>query len=304
MRLCYNKNMKIILTIKNYFGKNVAFVTDNLKIFLLAEILELTKSGQIDGVYVVKTSASSYLGSKKILTKNLQLDSISVGSDDIISFINNNEISGSTPKLVAYIALRNKSLSEGDIPIIRPVENNLYASTAIVKEKLLSVKEIIYESAMHFHLDPFQLGAILIDEIARMSPFEEIIDRIGVENFGADTSVGLAQIKIDTANNIIKKKLYNPNPSDQKLPIKRLNRETRVYLYNYLIQLKHNIFFEGAILVDLINNWKEFIDLKNHFDILASLYSMYKPPRVNPQPNVRGNQITGEFYNLAKTWLQ
>jgi hypothetical protein len=194
-------------------------------------------------------------------------------------------------------------LSEGDSPIIKLVENNLYASSAIVKEKLLSTREIIYDSATNFNLDPFQLGAILIDEISRMSPFEEIIDRIGVENFGINTSVGLAQIKIDTANNIIKKKLYNPNPSDQKLPIKRLNRETRAYLYNYVIQPKHNIFFAGAILTDLINSWKEFIDLKTHFDILASLYSMYKLPHEDPHPNVRGSQIASEFYNLAKIWL-
>lgn len=295
--------MKIILSIKNYFGKNVAFVTDNLKIFLLEEMLELTKTGQIDGMYVVKTGTSSYLRSKKSFPKNLQLDKISVGSDGITSFIDN-RISESTPVLSAYLVLRNKSLSEGDSPIIKPVENNLYASTAIVKEKLLSVKEIIYASATYFDLDPFQLGAILIDEITRMSPFEEIIDRIGVENFGSNTSVGLAQIKIDAANNIIKKKIYNPNPSDQKLPIKRLNRETRAYLYNYLIQPKHNIFFEGAILTDLISNWKKFIDLKNHFDILATLYSLSRIPHEEPHPNSRGIQIADEFYNLSKTWLQ
>lgn len=294
--------MKIILSIKNYLGKNVAFATDSFKIFLLAEILELTKKDQIDGVYSVKTKTSSYLRSKKGIPKNLQLDSISVDSGDITLFINN-KISESTPVLSTYIELRNKSLSEGDSPIIRPVENKLYASTAAVKEKLLAVKEMIYESATYFNLDPFQLGAILIDEITRVSPFEEIIDRIGVENFGANTSVGLAQIKIDTANNIIKKKLYNPNPSDQKLPIKRLNRETRTYLYSYLIQSKHNIFFEGAILIDLINNWKEFIDLKEHFNILATLYSMYIIPHKEPHANNRGTQIANEFYNLAKTWL-
>lgn len=294
--------MKIVLSIKNNLGKNVAFVADNLKMFLLEEILELTKREQIEGVYVVKTSRGSYLRSKKSVSKSLQLDQLSVGSDDISLFINN-KISNSTPVLSAYLALRNKSLMEGDFPIIRPVENNLYASTAIVKEKLLSVKETIYESAKYFGLDPFQLGAILVDEIARSSPFEEIIDRIGVENFGANTSIGLAQIKIDTANNIIKKKLYNPNPSDQKLPIKRLNRETRVYLYNYLIQTKHNIFFAGAILTDLISNWKKFIDLKNHFDILATLYSLSRTPHGDPHPNSRGIQIADEFYNLAKTWL-
>lgn len=294
--------MKIILAIKNSLGKNIAFVDDNLKVFLLAQILELTKDHKIEGIYLVKKSTGSYLRSKKGVPKSLQLDKIAVGSDDISSLVDL-RISGSTPILSAYTTLYNKSLLEGDQPIIKPVENNLYASTATVKEKVLSVKQIIYEVAAHFNLDPFQIGAILIDEISRLAPFEEIVDCIGAKDIGANTSVGLAQIKIDTANNIIKKKLYNPNPSDPKLPLKRINRETRAYLYDYLIQPKHNIFFEGAILTDLINNWKEFIDLKSRFDILASLYSMYKLPHENPQPNARGNQIASEFYNLVKTWL-
>lgn len=295
--------MKIILAIKNSLGKNVAFVTDNLKVFLLAQILELTKENQIEGVYLVKKSTGSYLRSKKGVPKNLQLDTISIGSDDISSLIDL-RVSESTPILSAYTTLYNQSLAEGDSPIIKPSGGNLYASAVLVKEKLLPVKEIIYNSAAQFNLDPLWLGAILIDEISRVALFEEIIDRIGVENFGANTSVGLAQIKIDTANNIIKKKLYNPNPSDQKLPVKRLNRETRTYLYKYLIQPRHNIFFEGAILADLINNWKEFIDLKSYFDILASLYSLSRLPHEDPHPNDRGIQIAGEFYNLAKTWLQ
>jgi hypothetical protein len=295
--------MKIILAIKNSLGKNVAFLTDNLKLFLLAEILEITKQNQIEGVYLVNKSSGSYLRSKKNIPKNLQLDAISISSDNISSFVDL-RVSESTPILSVYTTLYNKSLSEGDSPIIKPVENNLYASTAVVKEKLLSVKEVIYESATNFNLNPFWLGAILIDEIARLAPFEEIIDRIGVENFGVNTSVGLAQIKIETANSIIKKKLYNPNPSDPKLPINRLNRETRSYLYKYLIQPKHNIFFEAAILTDLINGWRKFIDLKSHFDILASLYSLSRLPHEEPHPNDRGVQIAREFYNLAKTWLQ
>jgi hypothetical protein len=281
----------------------VAFVTDNLKVFLLSEILEITKQNQVENVYLVKRNTGSYLRSKKGVPKNLQLDRVAVGSDDLSSFVDL-RISESTPILSAYTALYNQSLSEGDSPIIKPIESKLYASTALVKEKILSIKEIIYESATHFNLDPFQLGAILIDEIARLAPFEEIIDKIGVGNFGINTSVGLAQIKIDTANNIIRKKLYNPNASDPKLPLKRVNRDTRAYLYDYLIQPQHNIFFEGAILADLINNWKEFIDLKNHFDILATLYSLSRTPHSDPKPNDRGIQIANEFYNLAKKWLQ
>lgn len=295
--------MKIILAVKNSLGKNIAFVTDKLKVFLLIQILELTKEGKIEGVYLVNRSTGSYLRSRRSISKNLQLDRIAIGSDDISLFINQGT-SGSTPILSAYTILYNRSLTDGDQPILKPVGSNLYASSAAVKRKILPVRRVIYEVATYFNLDPFQIGAILIDEIARAAPFEEIIDCIGAKDIGANTSVGLAQIKIDTANNIIRKKLYNPNPSDPKLPLKRLNRETRAYLYDYLIQPKHNIFFEGAILTDLINNWKGFIDLKNHFNILATLYSLSRVPHVDPQPSDRGNQIAGEFYDLAKEWIQ
>jgi hypothetical protein len=49
---------------------------------------------------------------------------------------------------------------------------------------------------------------------------------------------------------------------------------------------------------------KKFIDLKNNFDILASLYSLSRLPHEESHPNNRGIQIANEFYNLAKTWLQ
>ncbi len=295
--------MKIILTIKNSLDKNIAFVTDDLRVFLLAQIVDLTRRDQIEGIYVVKKNTGVYLRSKRDIPKNMQLDAIAINSDDISSFVDL-RTSGSTPILSQYTILYNKSLTDGDQPILKPVGNNSYASTAAVKEKVVSVKQIIYKAAAYFNLDPFQLGAILIDEIARLAPFEEITDSMSVRDIGANTSVGIAQIKIDTANNIIRKKLYNPNPSDPKLPLKRINRESRAYLYDYLIQPQHNIFFESAILIDLINNWKEFIDLKNRFNILATLYSLSRVPHADPRSNDRGNQISGEFYNLAREWLQ
>lgn len=295
--------MKIILAIKNSLGKNIAFITDDLKVLLLAQIVDLARRDQVEGIYLVKKNNGVYLRSKKSISKDLQLNKIAISSDDISSFINL-KTSGSTPILSAYTTLYNKALADGDQPVLKPVGNNLYASTALVKEKILSVKQIIYDAAGHFNLDPFQIGAILIDEISRLSPFEDITDSIGVKDMGVNTSIGIAQIKIDTANNIIKKKLYNPNPLDQKLPFKRVNRETRAYLYDYLIQPKHNIYFEAAVLVDLINSWKQFIDLKDHFDILATLYSLSKIPHIEPHPTNRGTQISTEFYNISKEWLQ
>ena len=109
--------MKIILAIKSYLGKNIAFVTDGLKVLLLAQIVDLARRDEVEGVYLVKKNANLYLRSKRSVSKNLQLDSISVGSDDISSFVNLG-VSNSTPILSAYTALYNRSLVDGDQPII------------------------------------------------------------------------------------------------------------------------------------------------------------------------------------------
>lgn len=109
--------MRIILAVKNSLGKNIAFVTDDLKVFLLTQIVDLTRRDQIEGVCLVKKNGGLYLRSKKSVSKNLQLDQIAIGSDDISSFVNLG-VSNSTPILSAYTALYNRSLVDGDQPII------------------------------------------------------------------------------------------------------------------------------------------------------------------------------------------
>lgn len=62
-----------------------------------------------------------------------------------------------------------------------------------------------------------------------------------------------------------------------------------------IISIKNSLGKNVAFVTD---------DLKSHFDILATLYSLSRIPHSDPQPNDRGIQIAGEFYNFAKTWLQ
>ncbi len=63
-------------------------------------------------------------------------------------------------------------------------------------------RELVFEAAEKFDIDPYLLGAILIDEIARLIPFESIVDKIELSILGRNTSFGVAQVKTDTANAI------------------------------------------------------------------------------------------------------
>lgn len=171
-----------------------------------------------------------------------------------------------------------------------------------IKDLLLYVQGV--RSVEKYNIDPYLLGAILIDEVAQLNPFEEIFDAFGVKIIGGNTSIGIAQVKTDTANNIIAQGLYSPNPNDPALPFKKLDKAAREHLYTYLIDPKHCVFFAGAYIRSIINYWAPNIDLTKRSDIIGTLYSQgYGKPKSNPETNERGTQIATEFYSLAKQWL-
>ena len=54
----------------------------------------------------------------------------------------------------------------------------------------------------------------------------------------------------------------------------------------------------------LIDEWQRFVNLNDKPEITATLYSLeHKRPHSDPKPNERGLQISSEFYQLAKEFL-
>ena len=144
----------------------------------------------------------------------------------------------------------------------------------------------------------------MIDEIARMAPFEKIRDAIASYTVNWNVSVGVAQVKLQTAKGLIRDGYYNPNPKDPKLSQKHIGKVPRAYLYKYVVQPKHSIFFCAAKIRSFIDEWGSEIDLSRRPEIIATLYHLpYRKPHDQPGTNARGMQIVEEFYLLAKVIL-
>lgn len=293
--------MKFVLVVTDAHGKNLAFVSKELQTLSLTEATEAVRRGDVAGAYVVERKTGAYIRSKITVPKLEQFEKIAVPFKDI--FLYTQGFATDSPPLSRYVEAY-ASMLQGEQIIIRPVG---YVSilTADVKDRITPRREDIFDAAHQFNIDPYLLGAMLIDETARLLPFEPIIDALKGGFAGRDASVDIAQVKLSTANNLIKKGLYNPNPDDKALPFKKLDDGARIYLYRYVAQPRHNVFFSAAFIRSLIDEWRKKIDLTKRPEIIATLYHRgHVIPHSDPVPDERGSQIAGEFYQLAKQLLQ
>lgn len=302
--LCYNNDMKIIL-VATAKGKNVVFVDDALRVHMLEEAVPLAKSGKFANVHVVQKGGGAYLRSSRNVPPKDQLEQLAISSRQLFDSATDIRHAVSTPVVARYLQLYEHTLQKDGGPLI-VIEGKVKITKEAAKAKLLAHKGHIFDAAKKFNnVDPYLLGAIIIDEIARFTPFEDIGEQLAVFSVGKNVSAGVAQVQMDTARGLIREGYYNPNPSNPKLAPDKIVRTSRAHLYAYVKDPKHSIFFAAARMRELTDKWKKFVDLNERPEIIATLYHLsYKPPHNNPEANPRGLQIAGEFYALAKEWLR
>ena len=293
--------MKIILVVTDVGGRNVVFVSDTLRVFPLEEAVRLAKVGRFENVHTVKSGGGGvYLRTKAGVSLKGQLDRISISPHRLFSSVGDIHHAFSTPAFVDYWESYQRALEVKKSYITINGYPRVLKKEA--RKKIKAHRRLILDAAEKFVIDPYLLAAIIIDEIARLGPVEPILDALAVYMVGVNTSVGIAQIKIETARGLIKDGYYNPDPI--QFPQQRIDQVSRQHLYGYLKEPKHNVFFAAARIRGFIDTWKKFVDLKKRPEIIATLYSLEKrKPHRNPKPNERGLQISGEFYQLAKKLL-
>lgn len=297
--------MNITLVITNSRRKNLVFVSSEGKPLQLKDAIVAAMHGTIKGVYPVRKKAGIYLRTKPSIQKKNELETLSITGKTLVAYAQDARRVRSTASMKLYIKLYAASLvglRSYILPVGQP--KALRVPIVVVEEKFIEHKKHILSAAKEFSIDPTMLGAILIDEIARFLPFEGIIEVLGGDIVGVNVSVGVAQVKIDTAHDLIRKGIYHPNKKDTRLPYDSLTNTGRKHLYDYLVQPKHNVRFAAAFIRHVIDFWSPYTDLSNRVDVIGTLYHQgYGKPKENPKVNERGIQIANEFYLLAKRWL-
>ena len=282
--------MKILIALADSTGKNVAFITDDLVTRTLEEIISLVQKTVIEGVHVVTTEHGPYVRANRNETKTDNLDFLSVPAAD---FLEELKQEGHSQAAERFHQLLEKRLREQPDPSkIIYLDDRARGTKNQIFNRLKPLAPDILAAAKEYNIDPYTLGAIMIDEYLRSGP-DDLLDVLGKYRL-RDTSVGLAQVKMSTARGIISSGYYKDISDDIS------NSD----LYELLANDKTSIRFAAAFIKREIDLWKPFIDLSNRPEILGALYSLpKKTPHGKPGSNNRGDQIRDKLYQLAKEVL-
>lgn len=298
--------MKIILAVEDEAGRSSLLIADDGTVYTLTEALELVKKDQISGLRVATRNGVSYLRASRRRVGVPALQNVSVSTKSMLSAGNVTNIFAQ-PQFRPFWDFYQNQLEKQAIQgkLIVSVDGQPFDTVNHVQSVLLPYKEHIFSAAQQFQIDPYLLAAIIIDETVRLAPFEEIAEKIKSTFVrSSNVSVGIAQVKLQTAKDLIRQGYYNPNPLDEKLSKKAITATSLAHLYSYVANPKHNVYFAAAKMKALIDEWKLKAGIEIPPVIIATLYHLtYKPPHATPQTNVRGEQIIAEFYLLAKEIL-
>lgn len=301
-----NNIMKIILIIEDSKGKNIVFVSDKLESYLLEDVIKLTKQKQLPGICLVNRNNQTHLRTTPNKSLENNLSELSISSSKFFKALDDLNLYLKLPGLNNYWNLYQDLLhkQESDKKKLIIIDGYRRVSIKTVKEKITPHDKLIFEAANKFSIDPYLLGAIIIDEISRAIPLEHIFDSLLTQFVGLNASAGIAQVKIETARSLIKNDYYNPSSKDDNFSKNNISKTSRSYILKYVQEPKHSIYFSSAQIKFIIDTWKLGIDISNKPEIIATLYSLgEKKSHSNPKPNERGLQIVNEFYPLAKKFL-
>ena len=282
--------MKILIALADSTGKNIAFITDDLVTRTMEEIISLVKKKMIGGVHVVSTENGPYVRANRNKTQTDNLDFLSVSAADFLEELKQEGHSQAAERFHEALDKRLREQSEPDKIIY--LDKRARGTKNQIFNRLKPLAPEIKAAAKKYDIDPYTLGAILVDEYLRIGP-DDFLDILGRYDIW-DTSVGLAQIKMDTARDIIAKGYYkgvDPSIFDSDL-------------YALLTNDKKSIHFAAACIKIHIDQWRSEIDLSDRPEILGTLYSWgYKTPHGKPGPSDRGKQIKNKLYPFAKEIL-
>lgn len=163
-------SMKIILVVTNSGRKNVVFVTDDLRPRSLKEAVNFAIKGVLEAVHIVKAKVGKYLRSNFNAKLEDNLDTMSVTAHRVVKAANKLDSIVFSPAFQTYWKLRQAYLKhlqkQGKRIIV--IDGYLATPKDLVIETLLKHRKDIFTASKRFSIDPYALGAIMIDEYARV----------------------------------------------------------------------------------------------------------------------------------------
>jgi hypothetical protein len=290
--------MKVILVVEDIKGKNILFITDYGQALSLEEALLEAQAGKIDNSHVVNADKTSFIRSNPNKIEIDNLDALTISYNQLEKGLSNYDEIKNHPSLQCYEKNRSENIVMSDDIIF--VDGCPRKNKSDVVKYLTPYTMVINQAAKKQEIDPNLLGAILIDEYLRLGP-DDMFD--WAAKIGIDTSIGIAQVSVETARSLIKRGLYNPNQHDPKFNTENIDETGKGYFYKYLKEPVHSVNFAAAKIRSLIEDWKKYVGISKNPAVLGSLYSMYKQPHANPIANDRGKQIAKEFYIMSENAL-
>lgn len=279
-----SKTKRIILVIVDSRGVSRAFVTDDFKHLLLDEAIHLVRKGVLIGVQVVEAKNRTYLRSNANSSLKDNLDDLSVPAG---SFSKKVKDPNGDERVSFYVTTYGKFLElkfDRDELIFLGGIARILKKDVIARLRPLAIG--IKSAAKKYDVDTSLLAAILIDELARMGPDDllDVLGKLGV----SDTTVGLAQVKMSTARDLINKKHYSadPNISQRKL---------------------YNLLTDDLVSVQFAASYLSFIKkyrIKKKVGVSAAELATCYSEGLLAQTSQRGKQIDNKLREFAKEILE
>lgn len=263
------------------------------------------EKGRLELVHIVRTKLKRFLRSNPNAATSDNLKTLSISPALLRRAKNDVRILFGLRAFRACRRLYETFLKDlqGRGEIIIAVDGHLWTPRQWVVDGVSPHRDTIRKAAKKFSIDPLLLGAIIVDEFARYSALDFLFD-VPLALVGMDTSVGVAQVTMKTARDVMRNGYYNPNPRDPKLDSKIIQQTSNAHLYQYVADPVHNIHLAAGRMRQMIDYWSRALDLRDHPEVIATLYSRgLGVPKTNPQTSDRGEQIMCEFYPLFRDIL-
>jgi hypothetical protein len=277
------ESKRIILVITNSRGVSQAIVTDDFRHLLLDEAIRLVRRGVLIGVHIVEANGRAYLRSNANSSTEDNIDNLSVPAGSLSQQVKDPD---DQERVSAYAAAYGKFLEmkfERDELLYLGGVARLPKKDVI--KRLRPLAKEIKAAAEKYNVDVNLLAGILIDELARMGP-DDLLDILGKLDV-VDTSIGIAQVKMSTARDLIKKKYYSADPNI-----------SQSRLYDLLTDDKTSIQFAAAYL-SFIKKFRAEKKLGTSAAEVASCYSHGLRAKVHK----RGKQVTSKLRRFAREIL-